>query len=475
MTMHDDQHTIDLLRDAATYEREATGADVAAAMHVGRKIRRRRRALQVVGSGGAMAVAVAVLAVGVSPHGGPAVDVVAPAGSGPAPSDGDGQSKAAAAKAAAAKAAANDTKPPTDTGKPTLTPQDEARMAAAADLRHANNRLMLDVLGKDWAATDDADPFGAELIRGTDSDQGLPDEFSPLAGIEVLGGKGSSFSVQQMCAPMVEKGLHTTACTPVHTGIGTVYVQRWTSAPGEWKPDGGRADSTYGTGTTVYLERVDHSLVRVQMVVRGATSATAAGQKTATAWVSKYDQALEKLAADPRVQPHAESADASSVTVSDHDRDQAILQKALGGGFTLSDGKVHLEPGSKKAGELPSGYYGATAELSSMTDAAYRAACSGKNGAQPCDGWRLNNDQYGDMRLWAGRDATNNVMRGELAVYFPRKDGSWLVANVEVTGTNVTAAQSEDAKVVGQWLESLQDALTKAVTDPNVAGTPSTS
>ncbi|HEY3604959.1 MAG TPA: hypothetical protein VGL04_09825 [Sporichthyaceae bacterium] len=449
-----DEHTIALLREVGDSGREATGADIAAAMHAGRKIRRRRRALQVVGSGGVVGIAVAILAVA-GANGGVHHDTVVAADSGPAP--------------------ASDTKPAAIKPKPTLTPADLKEMAARADMRHANNMLMLDVLGKDWAATDDSEPFGAELVRGTDSGQNLPDEFAVNAGIEVLGGEGSSFTVAAMCAPTVEKGIHTGSCTPVDTGNGTVYLQRWTSTPGEWKPAGGRADVGYGTGTTVYLERVDHSLVRVQMLARGADGkGTAAGQKTGTAWLGKYDQTLEKLAADPRVQPHAESARAASIVVSDHDRDQAILQKALGGGFTVGGGgPVDLEPGSQKAAELPSDYYGASAELTAISSAAFHAACEAKAGLAACEAKTLDDGTVVHLRSWADRDASSSTMRGESAVYLERKDGSVLLASLEVTGTNVTAAKAADhAKVVRQWMDALQSALLTAITDPDVVGTP---
>jgi hypothetical protein len=371
--------------------------------------------------------------------------------------------------------AASDPKPAESKPKPTLTPADLKGMAARADMRHANNRLMLDVLGKDWAATDDSEPFGAELIRGTDSDQGLPDEFAVNAGIEVLNDQGVNLTLATMCAPSVEKGLHTSSCTPVDTGNGTVYLQRWTSTPGEWKPAGGRADVGYGTGTTVYLERVDHSLVRVQMLARGATGkATAAGQKATTAWLGKYDQSLEKLAADPRVQPHAESAKASSVTMSDHDRDQAILQRALGGAFAVGGGgPVDLEPGSQKAAELPSDYYGASAELTAISSAAFHAACDAKAGLTACETKTLDDGTVVHLRSWADRDASDSTMRGESAVYLERKDGSVLLANLKVTGTNVTAAKAaEHAQVVRQWMDSLQSALITAITDSDVVGTP---
>jgi hypothetical protein len=474
MTMDEHDDTIAMLRGAAGSGREATGADVTTAMRAGKKIRRRRRSLQAVGSGFVLSagLGVMVMAGGVngqsteivpaSPAAPPAVDA--------GPTSGTGDAKPTAGPSVA-------TPPPGPAGsKPTLTPEDKARMATAADMRHANNRLLLDVLGKDWAATDDADPFGAELIRGTASDRGMPDEFAVNAGIEVLGDGGHNITIAEQCAPMVEKGLHTSACTPVDTGNGTVYLQHWTSTPGEWKPTGGRADITYGAGTTVYLERVDHSLVRVQMLARGAQSATASGQKTATAWLSKYDQALEKVAADPRVQPHAEPANATSVAVSDHQRDQLILQQALGGGWTVGGGgPVGLEPGSQKASELPSDYYGANAELSKISSAAFHAACDAKTGLAACETKTLDDGTVIHYRSWADRDAADSEMRGESAVYLVRKDGSVLLANIEVTGTQVTAAQADEhAKVVRQWMDSLQDALIKAVTDPNVVGTPST-
>jgi hypothetical protein len=359
--------------------------------------------------------------------------------------------------------------------KPTPGPAEDKAPAAAADMRRANNRLLLDALGKDWAATDDGEPFGAELVRGTASDQGLPDEFAVVAGIGVLG-KGSNVTLAQLCAPMVEKGLHTGSCTPVDTDNGTVYLQRSYSVPAEWKPAGDRAGIGYLAATAVYLERVDHSLVRVQMVARGASTATEAGEKSATSWLGNYDQTLEKVAADRRVQPQADSAKGSSVPVSDHDRDQAILQKALGGSFTLGKGTVDLEPGSQKAAELPSAYYGATAELSKISAAAFHAACDARAGLTACETKTLDDGTVLHLRSWADRDAGDSEMRGESAVYLERKDGSVLLANLEATGRNVSAAQADKhAAVLRDWLDSLQSALVTAITDPGVVGTPAAS
>lgn len=454
--MDENDETIAMLRGAAADGREATPTDVDAARHIGRRFRRRRRAMQAVSSGFVLSAGLGlfVVAGGMS-----------------------GQGAEVVPASPAAPPAIGDTKPTPGTAavKPTLTPADSEAMAAAADMRHANNRLLLDVLGKDWAATDDSDPFGAELIRGTDSDKGLPDEFAVVAGIEVLGGNGSNITLAEQCAPMVEKGLHTSSCTPVDTGNGTVFVQRSYSVPAEWKPTGDRAGMGYLSATAAYLERVDHSLLRVQMVARGAATATAAEEKTATAWLGEYDHALEKVAADPWVQPHAESAKASSVAVSDHDRDQAILQKALGGAFTLGTGTVDLEPGSQKAAELPSDYYGATAELSSISSAAFHAACDAKAGLSACEPKTLNDGTVVHLRSWADRDASDDTMHGESAVYFERKDGSVLLANLEVTGSKVSAAKADEhEKVVGQWMDSLQSALITAITDKDVVGTSAT-
>jgi len=274
---------------------------------------------------------------------------------------------------------------------------------------------------------------------------------------------------------MIEKGLHEDACQPMTLPNGrVVQVQHDRFVPYEYVNIRNSTKFGSSNGLNLFFERADHTIVRLTFGAYDQPASTsAARQKVAATWVDGYTDRLAEVVADQGMSPDA--ATTAPAEQSDHDRDQAILQSALGPSFTLYDGGVQLEPGSLKSAELPDGTYGAKAELSTITAAAYHAACDAKAGLAACETKTLGDGTVVRLRSWADREATDDQMRGESAVYVERKDGSVLLANLEVTGSNVTAAKADEhAKVVRQWLESLQPALIAAITDEHVAGTPAT-
>lgn len=444
-----DEHTIALLREVGDSGREATGADVAAAMRAGRRIRRRRRALQVVGSGGVLGVAVALLAVA-GANGGVHHDTVVAADPGPAP--------------------ASDTKP-----KPGVA---QAEAKPAVPHQEGNTELLAEALGPDFRlASEEPGQGDVNLTPGTPSADRLGSGYDAGARISVFNSETDGFSVESACKPSAEKGIHSAACRAVKLDNGrVVQAQDQRTVVGDWKPAGNRATPGVWDAEMLYFPRADGTFVRVEFFAFETTKRPAAAQQGVTdSWLTSYVPTLAKVAADPRINPAAAAAD-SNVRITDHDRDQAILQKVLGGSFTLLNGKVQLEPGSEKWAELPSEAYGATAELSAISSAAFHAACDAKAGLAACETKTLDDGTVVHLRSWADRDAASSTMRGESAVYLERKDGSVLLANLEVTGRNVTAAKAaEHAKVVRQWLDSLQSALIAAITDPDVIGTPAAS
>jgi hypothetical protein len=465
MSIFDDEHTIALLREVGDSGREATAADVAGAMQTGRRIRRRRRALQVVGSSGVVGVAVAVMAVGANLQGGGSVDVVRPAGDAPAPNPGDGSDakaiaakKAAAGKAAAGKAA--------------------AAKGGGVQSGSAYTDLLLKALGPDFHRGSVENHGGqVALTPGTPSAKRLGNGYEASAEVMLFDPSTDGVTLSTFCKPMVEKGLHQDACTARTLSNGrVVQVQRSRAVPDEYVNTRNSTKFGSSNGLNLYFERADHTVVRLTFGAYDQPAATSpAREKVAASWVDGYTDSLAEVVADPGQSP--EAATKTTVGQTDHDRDQAILQSALGPSFTLYNGGVVLEPGSQKAAELPTDMYDVSGELSVVSAAAYDAARSASSGAKSWDDVMLDDGpthRWADVLLWAGRDAARNEMRGEIAVYLKRDDGKYLLANLEVTGHNVTAAESKDNKAVGQWLESLQGALIKAVTDPAAVGTPST-
>lgn len=445
--MHEHDETIAMLRGIATDGREATGADVATAMHVGRKIRRRRRAAQAVGSGFVLSAALGVIVVanGMSGQG---IEVV-PASPAAPPVLGDAKPTPGTATAEAKRA----------------VPHQEGNVALLAEALGPDFRPAAEQPGEGDLNLNPASPSAAGLGSGYAAGARI-DVFDPAAG----------FSVQSACKPTAEKGVHGSECRAVKLDNGrVVQVQDNRTVPGEWKA--ARSSSAAGVWDSemLYFARADGTFVRIEFFAHETTQRPAAAQQEVSdKWLTSYIPRLAKVAADPRVSPKAAAAADNRVQVTDHDRDQAILQRALGGSFSLLDGTVQLEPGSEKAAELPDGTYSATAELSSISSAAFHAACDAKAGLKACETKTLDDGTVVHLRSWADRDATDSEMRGESAVYLQLKDGSVLLANLKVNGRNVNATDADKhATIVRQWLDSLQDALTTAVTDPDVVGAPS--
>jgi hypothetical protein len=458
MTMDEHDETIAVLRGVAAGGREATPADVAGAKRVGRRMRRQRRALQAMGSGFVLSAGLGlfVVAGGMSGQGVevvPASPAAPPAESGATPgpvapgSKGDGPGKA----------------------------------VAAADAPHeAYVKALLKALGPDFRRGTGMDTMrpgtAIELIPGSPTAKELPSGYGVGVQDQFFTPDRDHVTISSMCKPMVEKGSHESACRPLKLANGRVVeVQDFRTVLGEFTNTRNSTPRGAADGTQLYFQRTPDSFVRLTFLAYDdAKTSSTSRQKAAVDWLGDYTQTLAAVLADPAITPDAPSTSVAGQT--DHDRDQAILQKALGGDFTLFEGTVRLEPGSVKYAELPGDTYDATAELSKISSAAFHAACDAKAGLTACETKTLDDGTVVHLRSWADRDATANQMRGESAVYLERKDGRVLLANLEVTGRDITAAQADKhAAGVREWMDSLQSALITAITDPDVVGTPAAS
>lgn len=205
--------------------------------------------------------------------------------------------------------------------------------------------------------------------------------------------------------------------------------------------------------------------------------------------LAEYEDRMAAFAADPRLGPLvADGVEAPAVAPAtaeelQHDRDQAVLQEALGDGFTLFDGAVTLEPGSAKWAELPGGVkygevdsppgagpdgvYSGVAELTTITRSAFDAACNARPGAAACEERTLADGRTVHLRSWADQDAEG--VRGESAAYFVQPDGDIVLADLVVTGTMVPDGRgAAHVAKVRTFLDSLESALIAAVTDERV-------
>lgn len=455
MDEHDE--TIAMLRGAAAGGREATPTDVATARHIGRRFRRRRRAVQAVSSGFVLSAGLGlfVVAGGMSGQG---VEVV-PASPAAPPAEADAKPGPVA---------------------PGSKGDGPGKAAAAADSPHeAYVDALLKALGPDFrrgTGLDTQRPGTAiELVPGSPTAKELPPGYGVGVQDQFFTSDTDHVTVSSMCKPMVEKGGHWSACRALKLSNGrVVQVRDQRTVLGEYTNTRNRTPMGAADSTELYFQRTADSFVRLTFLAYDdAKASSTSRQKAAVSWLGGYTQTLAAVLADPAITPDAPSN--SVVGQNDHDQDQAILQRALGGDFSLYEGTVLLEPGSVKYAELPGDTYDATAALIKVSSAAFHAACDAKAGLSACETTTLPDGQVVHYRSWADRDATDSQMRGESAVYLQRKDGSVLLVNLEVTGRDITAAQADEhAKVVRQWLNSLQSALITAITDKDVVGTSAT-
>ena len=196
-----DDGVVDLLRAAGHGGADASPADVTRAMTAGRKIRRRRQTMQVVGSSVAAAVVLAAGFAAVSATGD------------------DGRESVTAA------------------GDPTSKPA-PAKALPASEQRLANLQLLATALGPDFrvnpkgreagdSTTDPKVPLYpvVEVVPGSPTAEGLPSGYRMTA----TGGVPSyDLTLEARCKPVVEKSTHRSACEPVTTTDGRrAFVQEF--------------------------------------------------------------------------------------------------------------------------------------------------------------------------------------------------------------------------------------------------------
>ena len=269
-----------------------------------------------------------------------------------------------------------------------------------------------------------------------------------------------------LCKPAQEKGLVQDACSSVALpGDRTVYVQKVVLENPKFAP---------GRGTYFYFGRSDGSIIRILFTARGPMGAGEAAQAKAADWLTGYQDALAGVAADERIEPRPTSTGHTPEmpTLTSHDRDLVILQRALGMEFNLGDGQLMLEPNYplyKALPPLPHGNWNILGDITSITRSAFDAACTAKPAAAGCQKRTIDgNEVY--VRTWADQDAKDEFV-GESAVYFIRPDGRVVLANLELKSDQLEPARSS-AKVAGvkDWLGALEPRLIKAITNPAVTG-----
>lgn len=438
----DDDQAVAMLRRAALGLPATQTAHAAAAATAGRRIRRRRRAAGVLGAGTAgLAVIVGVTALGIGTGNGTQI-VVQPAGP-------------AAAPATAPLAVGND---------------------------EANTAVLLKALGPDWqvAGSDPergvvAGPSGEVSPKvGGAAAEALPDGYTAYARMMVFDAGGDdSMSLASLCKPFAEKGTVNAGCTemPLRDGRTAYYA-------GPGPADGDQGGGPWSSAM-YYFGRSDGSFVRIEFAA-GTTAkrVSAAQQQKAIDWMARYKPALAAAVADEGVRP--KPADTGSTptapTITDHDRDLVRMQRALGTSWTLYDGRLALEPNwgdYKRLPALPHGSWDVVGDITTIDRSAFDAACSARPGAAAC-AKRTVDGHTVYLRSWADRDATTKEFRGESAAYFIRADGRVVLADLELTSTQLEKVRDAgQVDGVREWLTSYDDELATAATDSDVIGSSS--
>lgn len=458
----DDDSVIGLLRSAGDGP-DPTQSDVARAIAAGRKFRRKRQTMQVVGSGVA---ALTVVALGIT-----TVSAL----------DGDGRQSVTAAA------------DPTNEPKPGA--QGPAASLSAKQQNLDNLDLLAKALGSDFrvnpkgqAAGDSTDPKEGltypvvEVIPGSPTAERVPSAYkltavggvpgTVTAGVQLR----TNQSLDQKCKPRVEKGTQLSACSPLPTiNDRIVQVQEFRTEFGKLQDSTGKLRDA--AATMIYFARPDGSFVEadLNLVSQAGATVTRETHDSAENLLGDLRDKLAAFAADPKVGPapgasNGQTPPENPGRPTSDEQNQAYLQEALGSPtFGLYDGKVVLENNKGRYEDLPSDYFSGGASIERISQSQFDAACKARTGLLPCEEKTAEDGSKVYTRSWADRDSTNDELRGESAVYFVRPDGNIALAMISLTSTRVTEA-NRDEQVDGTlaWFDLFQDALIKAATDPRM-------
>ncbi|MGQ0845312.1 MAG: hypothetical protein ACT4QF_14385 [Sporichthyaceae bacterium] len=422
-----DDHVIDLLRSAAT---NGGDSDLGPAMRAGNRIRRRRRIAQAA-SGSAGLASVVALGLFVPGMGGPNESVVVA--------------------------------PPAATSNPIAGP---SRVAAWdgqprtwEEGQEVNHRLLEEAFGPDFERAKEGGELQLWLKQGTATAARLPDGYEAFAslnvvqaGLYVLYGPGEKYRLPD--------GRTVDLYRPRAAGR--------TPSPEELKVQGVR------DGVGAMFTRADGSRVRVFLAAKdGAENSSPQRRTEALEFLESYVDTVATFAADRRWFPNdGEKHLAVPAKPTQEQLHQRYLQEALGDAWGTdvdSEGRITLQPDSDSAGELPSSDYQGKASLQILTRAQFEAACDAKPGAEACNWQKLGDGNVVHWRAWADRDASEDTMLGELATYYPRKDGSVVMAMASVLGRDVSAVERNGHRDgLFTWLESLRHQLIAAALDRRI-------
>ena len=331
------------------------------------------------------------------------------------------------------------------------SPPAAAKPMTFAQMEEANDQLLLDTLGVGWGPGRTSSFRSVELDPKSKAADGLPEDVLVLARIQywdpgtfnaILG----NFEPYELPDGRI------------------VQVER----AGSGRSIGSKPEIS----TSGLYHRSDGSRVLVSVTMHDTKSNPQRLMK-GEAFLDGYIDTVARLAANEDVRPRVGEKYVSQQGAPTQDGVHLhILQEALGDAWgTQIDGenRITLKPESDKAAQLPSKDYQGKATIQILSTSQFEAACGAKVGREACNWQKLEDGRVVHWRAWADRDSSDDTLRGELAAYFPRENGSVVMGLVSVLGRDVTAAERDAHRdATFTWLESLRHDLIAAVTDKRV-------
>jgi hypothetical protein len=170
-----------------------------------------------------------------------------------------------------------------------------------------NQQVLQDAFGDDFVISPGGETGptrGNVTVRpGSPSAHGLPTGVTLWTQL-LYGGRGGipASDLDQFCAPMVEKGSHTSACTPlVLSGGQVVYVQQGRYNPGEHKSASGGVDLPSDEVRVIYAQSNGQLVIVDLVATEDASSSTPEGRASVRAWLDGMTSRLAAAATDPRI------------------------------------------------------------------------------------------------------------------------------------------------------------------------------
>ncbi|MGQ0847104.1 MAG: hypothetical protein ACT4QF_23545 [Sporichthyaceae bacterium] len=190
-------------------------------------------------------------------------------------------------------------------------------------------------------------------------------------------------------------------------------------------------------------------------------------------WLEARTTPLAELAADERVKSidfgPVEQVPPPAALANDVEN-LVVLQEKLGGSFSLISGEVVLENGSAKQAELPRAmFYSGTGSLEVGSLRQIHAACGVAAEDTVCERRSLPDGREYFVWSVAKADRAKALVIGEVGLSLALSGERFALARVEVKGRELNrAGEPMELAKVRTWLESLQEELLAAVSDPRV-------